>query len=269
MQWPLEGVSVRYTRLAGVGPVSGHNGEQLSVLMGALQIFLKQGDMEYAARAHAAIAAELRREAIEFSTAAETKGAELDALRLSAYLTHNVGDVDQGLSYWPNGDPYAAPKQEFGRLAHENTKPFGGIFADAARVYKKIMSPEGHRNYPLRAIKGLRQTADLLLPQSPFLDEWGGLVARHPALTDEDRAATLGALITGSRKLAGQRGYYRALRGFLDAAGSARVDKLLKLQPNSVRKDFENDELRKLIAVSRESFESSLRKAFQTAYRRQ
>jgi hypothetical protein len=265
MRWPLQGVSTRYSELAGLGPVSGHNGEQLSVLMGALQIFLKQGRADWADRALTAIREELRREAIEFQTARESKGREIETLRLAAWLTHNVGDVDQGLGYWPNGPQYDEPKREFGRLAHENTKPFGGVFAEAAKLYKRIMAPEGHRNYPLRGIKALRQSPDLLLPQAPFLDEWGTLVAQHPSLAEADRAEVLGALITGSRKLAGQRGYYRAIRGMLDALGESGLQRLLRLQPNSVRKDYENVETRKLVAVSRESFESSLKKALLAA----
>lgn len=258
MRWPMEGISKRYTQHAGLGPVSGHNGEQLSVLMGALQVFLQQGSEDLIERATTAISEELRREAIEFQTARETKGLELDVLRLSAYLTHNAGDVDQGFSYWPNTPQYEKPRKEFARLAHENTKPFGGIFADAAKIYKKAMAPEGHRNYPLRSIKALRQSEDLLLPQSPFLDEWGALVATHPTLDEQARADVLGALVVGSRKLAGQRGYYRAIRGMLDELGEAGMQRLLKLQPNSVRKEYEAAEMRKLVAVSRQSFESSM-----------
>jgi hypothetical protein len=260
MHWPMEGISARYTELAGLGPVSGHNGEQLSVLLGALQVFLQQSNTPLVERAMSAIGEELRRESIEFQTARETKGAELDVLRLSAWLTHNAGDVDQGFSYWPNAPQYESARREFSRLAHENTKPFGGIFADAAALYKKVMAPEGHRNYPLRSIKALRQSSDLLLPQSPFLDDWGALVATHSSLDNESRAETLGALITGSRKLPGQRGYYRAIRGLLDQLGESGLQRLLRLQPNSVRKEYENPALRKLIAVPRSSFESSLSK---------
>ena len=71
--------------------------------------------------------------------------------------------------------------------------------------------------------------------------------------------------MTGCRKIAGQKGYYRAIRGFEDALGASGVGALLKKQPNSVRKDYENAELRKLVAVSRESFESSMRKGLAAA----
>ncbi len=265
MSWPLAGVSRRTTALAGLGPVSGHNGEQLSVLMGALQVFLKNCDAEYAALAHAAIDAELRRESIEFATALETKGAELDALRIVASITHNVGDVDQGLGYWPKLDLYDGPRKDFGRLAHENTAPYGGLFAHAAKIYKKVMSPEGHRHYPLRSIKALRQSPDLLLPLGPFFDDWGRLLGKHPLLNDASRAEVLGAMVTGCRKIQGQRGYARAIRGMYDELGQAKIATLLKTLPNSVRKDYEDPELRKAVAVSRESFESSMRKAFLAA----
>jgi hypothetical protein len=265
MHWPLDLVSRRYTQVASLGPVSGHNGEQLSVLMGALQAFLKNQDAEYIERARTAIDEELRRETIEYVTAAETKGLELDALRIAASITHNVGDVDQGLSYWSKHEMYDGVRKDYGRLAHENTKPFGGVFADAAKVYKKVMSAEGHRHYPLRSIKGLRQSPDLLLPLGPFFDEWGALIAKHPVVDEATLSETLGAVVTGCRKIAGQKGYYRAIRGILDAVGQSRVQALLKMQPNSVRKDFEDAELRKAIAISRESFESSMRKAFLAA----
>jgi hypothetical protein len=265
MHWPLDSVSRRYTQVAALGPVSGHNGEQLSVLMGALQAFLKNQDAEFIERARTAIDEELRRETIEYVTAIETKGLELDALRIAASITHNVGDVDQGLSYWSKHEMYDSVRKDYGRLAHENTRPFGGVFADAAKVYKKVMSAEGHRHYPLRSIKGLRQSPDLLLPLGPFFDEWGALIAKHPVVDDSTLSETLGAIVTGCRKIAGQKGYYRAIRGILDTVGQSRVQALLKMQPNSVRKDFEDAELRKAIAVSRESFESSMRKAFLAA----
>lgn len=265
MAWPLDGVSRRTTQLAGLGPVSGHNGEQLSVLMGALQVFLKNNDAEYAAVAHSAVDAELRRESIEFSTALDTKGAELDALRIVASITHNVGDVDQGLGFWPKLELYDSPRKAFGRLAHENSTPYGGLFSQAAKIYKRVMSPEGHRHYPLRSIKALRQSPDLLLPLGPFFDDWGRLLGKHPLLNDAARAEILGAMVTGCRKIQGQRGYARAIRGIFDELGQAKIATLLKSLPNSVRKDYEDPELRKAVAVSRESFESSMRKAFLAA----
>ena len=51
MKWDISRISARATELSGVGPVSGHNGEMLGVLAGALGGFLKSGDAAYAAKA--------------------------------------------------------------------------------------------------------------------------------------------------------------------------------------------------------------------------
>lgn len=259
MQWPLKGISTRATELAGVGPVSGHNGEQLSVLAAALGAFVHVGAHELAGEAAAAIDGELRREAVEFKYSIETHGCELDALRIAASITHNAGDLDQGISFWPASAVHREWKAKFGRLAHENTKPYGGVYQTAARVYKAAMACEGHRNYPLRGVRGLRQSADLLLPLSPFLDDWGALVARHAALSQEDRVETLGALLAGARKIVGQRGYYRAIRGMMDELGGG-IEALAKHLPKTARDDWKNAETRKLVSVPRVSFESMMRK---------
>ncbi len=262
--WSIEGISRRATELAGVGPVSGHNGEQLSVLAGALGHFLKRGDAEYAAKAANAMDAELEREALEFRFAVEHKGCELDVLRLAASLTHNVGDVDQGISFWPSAASHDAARKRFARLAHENTEPFGGAYQMAARVYKKAMSPEGHRNYPLRGVKSLRRSPDLLLPLGPFLDDWGALIAVHPALDWQDRADIFAALIHGCRTISGQRGYYRALHGMVNRLGG-EVERVLRLCPARIRVEWKDSELRKQISIPRVSFESMMKKMVSSA----
>jgi hypothetical protein len=260
--WSIAGISTRATELAGAGPVSGHNGEVLSVLLGALGSFLRAGDLVNAERAKAAVDAELQREAAEFRFALRTPGCELDVLRLASTLTHNAGDVDQGISFWPKGPAFGV-RTRFERLAHENTQPYGGAFAMAARIYKAVMSVEGHRNYPLRAAKGLRRSAELLLPLSPFLDDWGSTVARHPQLTDEDRAEVLAALVTGSRKLQGQRGYQRAIHGMMQSGG--RFEGWVKAMPSTARADWKDAGLRKEAGVARGSFESMMKKMLAAA----
>jgi hypothetical protein len=260
LRWSIEGISKRATELAGVGPVSGHNGEQLSVLAGALGQFLKRGDGEYAALAAEAIDAELRREAAEFTYAMKHRGCELDALRLAATLTHNVGDLDQGISFWPTMATHDEARRRFHRLAHENTALYEGAFARAARIYKGVMSTEGHRNYPLRGIKALRRSPELLLPLGPFLDDWGAVVATHPVLDWQDRADVLAALIHGCRTIANQRGYYRAIHGMVAALGG-NVERVVRLMPARSRAEWKDGGLRKRVGVGRGSFEASMKKS--------
>ncbi|MDX2152489.1 MAG: hypothetical protein SFV54_17245 [Bryobacteraceae bacterium] len=259
MHWSIEGISKRATALAGLGPVSGHDGERLSGLAGALGSFLKGGEHEWAEEAAAAIDRELAREAAEFRYAYATPGAELDVLRLSATLTHNAGDLDQGISFWPKSEAFAGARARFGRLAHENTKPYGGTFQTAAQIYKRAMSAEGHRHYPLRAVRALRRSPDFLLPLGPFFDEWGATIAVHPGLSLDERAETFAALVTGCRKIAGQRGYFRALAGFAGAFPGP-LEQVIRLLPTSARNDWKDAALRKQVAVPRSSFESMMRK---------
>jgi hypothetical protein len=257
VEWDVDAASARVVHAPGAGPISGHDGERLSVLCGALGTSLAAGEGTRAAEAAARLEAELAREAAAFRAAARTPGAELDLLRLAAVLTHNVGDVDQGISFWHRSPENAPYRARFGRLAHENTKPFGGAFAHAAAVYRETLATEGHRNYPLRGVRALRRSRDLLLPIAPFLDEWGALIARHPALDDADRGEVLAALVSGCQKIPGQTGYYRAIAGLEQARG---LDAIAAHMPAALRRGLASSDVRRQVAVARVSFESALRK---------
>jgi hypothetical protein len=261
--WSTARISKRDTHVPATGSVGGHNGEIVSVLAGALGAFLRIGDDKSAAEAESAIDAELTREAVALRWALEQPGHELDVLRLAATLTHNAGDLDQGISFWPSGERYSVAKARFHRLAHENRLPYGGAFQIAAKLYRDVMASEGHRNYPLRAVRALRQSPDFLLPLSPFLDEWGTVIATHPLLTDSDRAETLGALLDGCRKIPGQHGYFRAIHGMADALGS-RMDQIVSMLPASGRSYWKDANLRRTVSINRVSFESSMRKKVAT-----
>lgn len=87
--------------------------------------------------------------------------------------------------------------KKFAKLAHERYDRFSGEFGRAKMVYKELLSAEGHRNYPLREAKCLRSSMDLALPLGPWLERWGSLVARHPALSEEDLIVVIKQLIRG------------------------------------------------------------------------
>ena len=176
-------------------------------------------------------------------------------------LTHNAGDVMQGLGTRGGRSFGAAQRERFGDLARSGPARYGGAFAHAAAVYRELLASEGHRNYPLREVKLLRAHADLLLPVGPFLDGWGARLATWPAWTAAQRAEVIGAVVDGCRKVAGQEGYYRALAGF-DAAhpGGLEARELAAHFTTSVRRELKDSELRRKVAVRRESFESSYAK---------
>ena len=262
-RWDLRGVSRRTTDIGNLGPVSGHDGEWLSVLAGGHGRFLETRDTEWAERMAEAIDAELKRELESFQTARATRGAELDVLRLAASITHNLGDLDQGISFWEGRAAAVDSLKRFHRLAHENKAAYGGAFQAPADLYKKALASEGHRHYPLRAVKALRQSVELLLPLGPFLDDWGAAVAAHKGLTPSDRCEVIDALVRGCRKLPGQQGYYRALAGMAEQSTRA-FDDAVAVLPTSSRKDLRSPETRRLMAVPRSSFESRMGKFVQS-----
>lgn len=253
------------TRFAGATlRLSGHNGEWLSVLAGALGAALRVKDDALSEEVASAIEEELQFEARAFEETQATKDKEPELLKLAALLTHNVGDLDQGISFWKKSPEHKKYKERFGRLAHENTTPYRGVFQRSAHLYKKIMSPEGHRNYPLREVRFLRDSPDFLLPLSPFLDDWGAKLGGHSAISRRDLSSLVGALLLGCKKIPGQVGYFRALSGIAEAQGG-RFEALLQDIPSALRQEAKNPEVKKQLGIKKISFESSMKKRAQQA----
>ncbi len=260
-RWDVSGISARIAAVPGHGPVSGHDGERLSVLGGALIGAWGANDTEDAARIEAAIDDELAREGRAFAALAREPGRELLLLDLATILTHNAGDVMQALGTSEAGCVPPGVRARFTDLARERHERYGGAFGAAADVYRTLLAAEGHRNYPLREVKALRSSHRLLLPIGPCLDAWGERLARWPDWNAAQRAGVLGALVEGCRKVAGQEGYYRALAGFDQAyPGGIEARDLNGELGSSARRELKDAGLRKKVAVRRESFESSLRK---------
>jgi len=244
--WTEDGVSVRAVR-----GVSGHNGEQWSAIAGGLGRMLELHQTDAAEEALAAIESEIDREQAVFERTVAEPGAELDVLRLSMTLSHNRGDLSQGISFWKR-TPATSPVAE--HLAQH------GRFALAVRVYQQTgISAEGHRHYPLRPVKVLRRSPQLLLPLCPFLDEWGAKIAGI-----DDSHEVLAALVVGCQKVQGQQGYYRAIAGMRGACPAA-FERAAALMPNAVQRLLRAAEMRKLIDVPRVSFESMMRKRARAA----
>jgi hypothetical protein len=244
--WTEEGISVRSVR-----GVSGHNGEHWSAIAGGLGRMVELGDTASADEALAAIEAEIDRERRIFDETAAERGAELDLLRLSMTLSHNRGDLTQGMGFWKK-TPDTVPLME-----HLTAR---GRFALAVRMYQHTgLDAEGHRHYPLRPVKALRRSSATLLPLCPFLDDWGSVAAQM-----EERHEVLAALVTGCEKLKGQQGYYRAIAG-MRAASSSAFERAAERMPNGAQRLLRSAEMRKLVDVPRISFESMMRKRATTA----
>ncbi|MCL4821270.1 MAG: hypothetical protein KJ067_19200 [Vicinamibacteria bacterium] len=260
-RWDPRKVTARGVEVEGEGFVSGHDGERLSVLCGGLVACRQAGDDSLARTLEEAVEAELWREARAFEALAARRGREQELLALAALLTHNAGDVDQGLGSREAKRHAAADLERFGDLAGRGPQRYGGAFARAAALYRELLAAEGHRHYPLREIRALRSDPELLLPLGPWLDEWGAKLATWPAWDDPARAEVLAGLVDAARKVRQQQGYYRALAGF-DAAfpGGLAGSRMTRALPARVQRELRDSELRKRVAVRRESFESGLAK---------
>lgn len=272
--WELSGFSARLIALApelGLGAhVSGHEGERLSVWCGAMLSSYHFGWTGAGAEFEELVAAELAREAHAFEALARAKGREVELLLAAAALTHNAGDVNQGLALadaparalkGPRGagEHGARVRARFGELATRDPRRFNGAFARAAALYRELLASEGHRHYPLRAAKCLRTHAELLLPPPPFLDAWGERLARWKPWTDAERAEVVGALLDGCRRIDGQAGYFRALAA-LERELPGGLARLAPLLASSQKKELKEPGLRQKLAVGRVSFESSYAK---------
>lgn len=259
--WDVSGVSARIVDVEGFGPVSGHDGERLSVLCGGSLGFRNVGDEANAALFEDAIDEELAREARAFDLVARSKGRERTVVDLATILTHNAGDVMQSLGSSNAKALGEGARHRFGDLARERFERYGGAFGRAAAIYREVCASEGHRHYPLREVKVLRMSEDLLLPLGPFLDDWGAKLARWPRWKGAERAQVVAGLVEGCRRVDGQQGYYRALAGFERAhANGFESSELVQHWTNRVRKELASPEMRQKIAVKRESFEASCAK---------
>jgi hypothetical protein len=246
-RWTDDGISTRRVR-----GVSGHDGEHWSALAGGLGRLLELGLQQPADEALAAIEAEIDRQQTIFEKVAKQRDAEIDLLGLAMTLAHNRGDLTQGMGFWKR-NAATAPVMD-----HLSTR---GRFQRAVFMYQQTgLSAEGHRHYPLRAVKALRRSPEFLLPLSPFLDAWGNKLSKL-----EDPHEVLTALVEGCQKLPGQQGYYRAIAGLREANPGA-FDRAVSRTPNATQRQLRGGEMRKLIDVSRSSFEAMMRKRARTAF---
>lgn len=269
--WSVEGFSQRLIPLEpawGLGAsLSGHDGELLSIWGGALAAAWQRGLEGPTARLIEAIDAELSRQARAFAALEDQAGRETCWVRAAAVLTHNAGDLNQGLEELLARGSGPPELERFARLVQVGGDRYGGAFGRAGEIYRQCLAAEGHRHYPLRAPKGLRRSAELGLPIAPLLDGFGARVASHPALKPAERFEVVQALLDGLRRVPGQQAYQRALRGFAEVHPRGLEDpSLLSSLSAAGRKALKEPELRKQLAVPQRAFESALvRRARQAA----
>lgn len=220
--WDQSPVAARSIIDSEHGAVSGLDGEYLSIMIPAAHAALKFKLTKLCDEIWQEIEKEIEREVLIFKKALQDSD-HIRILKLSAILTHNAGDIDQGLNSCNSQPALENKRQHIARMAHENDAVYQGYFSLAARIYKTCMAQEFHRHYPLREIRILRQHHDFRLPMGPFLDNWGYMLAQHPLLSNDDAYEILDGLVHACEVVPNQEGYYRAISGFLRGLDAAHA----------------------------------------------
>ncbi len=176
--WDVREVSARVVDVPGVGALSGHDGEWMAVRAGALGRALATHDEPATERLVARLDADVERHAAALAAVMNTRGRELDALRVIPTVAHNLGDLSRIVEEWAVKGPRALSLQKrYARLGHEDGSNPDPRFTLAGRVNKAVTAAENHRFLALRAARPLRAARALLLPLGPFFDAWGAVVA--------------------------------------------------------------------------------------------
>ncbi len=207
-------------------PLSGHYGEWFTVACAAYSALGRYPEATALRnRVFDAIAAEVNRHSEIFGSLWRAKDG-LGCLKASASISHNFGDLDRVMDMWDLGfgDPLRLAFYKLGATPFDPDRKlrYNGRLWVAGELYKsKIdgssMAIENHRHFGLRKPRGLRESAELVVPTAPFFDEWGGRVARS-----EKRLEILEALKESWERQSGSYAYGRAIRGMLDAAPELR-----------------------------------------------
>jgi hypothetical protein len=246
--WDYGPVTAR-TQGAGASRLSTHEGTWFSVAVGAYS----------AARGHSrpladAVLAAMIKEAEREDRAYAAVTEPIEVLKASALVAHNFGDLDRVADQWE-----LKPGDSLYQALYDAAKPgsplFGGRLGRAGVLHQKHMGADNHRHYPLRAARGLRKSADLLLPVGPFFDGWGRRVGRHPALSLEEVAEAVRCLLDGWTRLHEPAGYARALAGVLEVFPGGRKA-LMRLLPSKDGRMLESGTLKAAMDVPQARFEA-------------
>lgn len=256
--WDARPLTTRFVEDAGF-VLSGHSGEWFSIAVAAYAA-LRRRDPDLAARLAGAIVAEAQGEAALFARL-RARGDGLNALRASTLIAHNLGDLDRVIEMWnlPADDPLREAAFKLGHPTEKGQPARTGWRGDlvaAGELNQAHMAAENHRHFALRKPKCLRRSIDLLLPTGPFFDDWGKRMAAHPALSREDVAEVVLALIEGWERLPETVGYPRALAGVREGFRGGLTE-LARYLPAKRARQLQAGPLHTLMSVSRARFEQN------------
>lgn len=261
-KWDMTCVSRRTFSEVEFGNLSGHNGEYLTVLGGALGGCLNRGWQDLADMIEKKIDEELIRENQIFKKLIALNGHEIDVLKVSAIITHNVGDLLRAVGMWTcEISLIIRYKKKIMMLMKKNGDGF--YFYEAGLIYKEFSVNDNGRHLALREPKFLRNSEEYLLPIGPFFEEWGEAIGRNPVLKESDIISIINALLDAAERTPLQKGYTRALAGMNRTLpkGLKEFDKKIQKQGLKTLKLLKIEEESK---ISTESYYQRLSKKVRT-----
>lgn len=259
--WDESLVSKRVVFTDSGKKLSGHQGEWLSIAMGAYGTAVKKvhtfvpeirAQIEALVKEQEEALSELRKKFLDDANIANAKNY-LDGV---AAVAHNLGDLDRMFDAWEIGELDVLKRRVY-RCGHEDARNPREEFLLAGKVYKELLANENHRHFPLREPKCIRRSGDFLLNFGPFLDDWGARIV--PLLNEGELREVAQALIVGWKRLNPKsiytsQGYARALTGMMNAFPNKRGDLENLLSP-SLKKDLNETGLKTLMGISKAQFE--------------
>jgi hypothetical protein len=263
-QWDFVRVTGRYAYGAKGTPwekevVHGHLGEWFTVACGAYCALRQYKDPAAEAKRKEIlyeISQEVNRHSEIFGSLWRSQDG-LGALKASAALAHNFGDLDRVMDMWDLAvdDPLRLNYYKLGVSPFDSNKKlrYLGRLWVAGELYKSVIDGssialENHRHYALRKSKCLRRSPTFMISTGPFFDDWGRAVARGLAHPDgsptEDTVEVSEMLKHAWDRQPKTLGYGRALKGFFE------------LHPNLSQDGIQRaHEMRQIMNTSQERFE--------------
>jgi hypothetical protein len=266
LHWDMTVLSRRFVRGPESGRVlSGMHGEWFSIAAGAYCALRARASLE-AEGMRVLIVGELQREAEVLGEFVKTRDG-IGLLKAATSIAHNLGDLDRVMDQWnlDAGDPLRARAY---RTGHDDPARFGGLLKLAGELNKLVltatgmaptsMAAENHRHFALRQARSLRRSPDLLLPISPFFDDWGAIVGKHPQLSPEEVGEITQCLMDGWDKLKPIQktaAYPRALAG-IESSFSGGLSRLCQYLPAKSAKNLRSGLLRTITSIRRDRLEA-------------
>lgn len=239
--------------------VHGHLGEWFTVSCGAYCALKQYKDPQAEGKRGElleAISQEVNRHSEIFGSLWRAQDG-LGALKASAALAHNFGDLDRVMDMWELSvdDPLRLHFYKLGVSPFDSNKKlrYLGRLWVAGELYKSVIDGssialENHRHYALRKPKFLRKSPAFMISTGPFFDDWGRAVARGLAHSDgspsEETLEVVEVLKSGWDRQPKSLGYGRALKSLFEFYPKISQDGIKRAH-----------EMRQIMNTSQERFE--------------